>query len=168
MATEKDIQNSIFKRLYDRKKDGQNLFFDITSNVKFFDWESDILFKNQQGSIYEIEIKTSLSDYLNDFENKKKKHKELSKIRQKAPAYFYFLVPNEIVDKIEVPEYCGLYSYSEFQCRERGLVIDTYLIKEAPKLTEKTASYTDTIKMLRSTAFKYWRSRTGIITKTNW
>jgi hypothetical protein len=166
MATEKDIQNSIFQKLYDRKKDGQNMFFDITSNIKFFDWESDLLFKNQQGSIYEIEIKTSLSDYLKDFENKKKKHKELSVNRNNVPAYFYFLVPTEIVDKIEVPEYCGLYAYTEYQCRERGIVIDTYIIKEAPKLTNITASYTDTIKMLRSTAFKYWRSRTGGITKT--
>lgn len=166
MATEKDIQNHIFQKLYDRKKDGQNMFFDITSNIKFFDWESDLLFKNQQGSIYEIEIKTSLSDYLKDFENKKKKHKELSKTRKNVPAYFYFLVPADIVDRIEVPEYCGLYSYTEYQCRERGLVIDTYIVKEAPKLTNITASYTDTIKMLRSTAFKYWRSRTGGITKT--
>lgn len=166
MATEKDIQNHIFQKLYDRKKDGQNMFFDITSNIKFFDWESDLLFKNQQGSIYEIEIKTSLSDYNNDLKLKKDKHKELSETRKNVPAYFYFMLPIDIIEKAAIPEYCGLYSYTEYQCRERGLVIDTYIVKEAPKLTNITASYTDTIKMLRSTAFKYWRARTGGITKT--
>ena len=157
--TEKQIQNKIFLNLQDRNRQNEKtIFFDITPNVWIFDWESDILFKNSEDFIFEMEIKTSLQDYQNDFINKKKKHDKLANAKEDSfvPAYFYFVVPVGIVDIETFPIYAGLYEYQIF---EGELIMN--LTKQAPRLTEKKANKTDTIKMLRSTSFKYWRGRTG-------
>ena len=107
----------------------------ITNNLYILGHESDYLAITRSGLIHEIEIKISRNDYKNDFKNKKEKHlllesKETNSI--KKPDYFYYAVPNKMIDVNEVPEYAGLI-----------YIIDVFpyvvIAKKAPRLKkEKT------------------------------
>lgn len=158
--TENHIQNKIHDRLQmQNKQSDRPKFYDITANVNLFGWESDLLCKDAKDSIYEFEIKASFSDFLKDFRKKAKQAKLASlKGNDVGPAFFYYVVPLEILDQVKekLPSYAGLYWFS-IRKYETVLQCDTV----APKLTEYRATKTDTIKMLRSTNFKYWRGRTG-------
>ena len=80
--------------------------------------EIDLLCVRPSGFIDEIEIKTSLSDYKRDFEKccygqfhtPGGKHKATERGARKVN-YFYFMLPRELEDKVEVPEYAGLLLY---------------------------------------------------------
>lgn len=107
----------------------------ITNNLYILGHESDYLAITRSGLIHEIEIKISRNDYKNDFKNKKEKHlllesKETNSI--KKPDYFYYAVPNKMININEVPEYAGLI-----------YIIDVFpyvvIAKKAPRLKkEKT------------------------------
>lgn len=159
MPTEKQIQNRLFEILQQRNQHSQKpLFFDVTANCNFFDWESDFIFKDQDSLIYEMEIKTSMADFKADFK-KKKKHEQLKRAvsemnTNRVPSFFYYVVPTGILSESDVPIYAGLYEY-----RETKNYIDIFSVKPAPRLSNKKADLKDTIKMLRSTSFKYWRAR---------
>jgi len=80
-------------------------------NLYVFSWESDKLLKTRAGYFYEFEIKISRADYKNDFKNKKHKHAILGSCQTgdyKKPNYFYYAVPEGMIDVSEVPEYAGL------------------------------------------------------------
>lgn len=106
-------------------------------NLYVFDWESDILFKTKAGYYYEVEIKISKADFKADFKKKKKhialKYKQYSHTLDLTPNYFYYCVPEELVDSVKdlVPEYAGLL------CIEQGARNGwkyVHWIKEAPLL----------------------------------
>ena len=80
-------------------------------NLYVFSWESDKLLKTRAGYFYEFEIKISRADYKNDFKNKRYKHNILGSCfsdGHKKPNYFYYAVPEGLIDVSEVPEYAGL------------------------------------------------------------
>lgn len=141
----------------------------VIENLFVFRWESDKLIKTSSGLIYEFEIKISKSDFKNDFKNKKDKHvilegtqeflpcydeikkdygeryKEYYKTEKyKKPNYFYYAVPEGLVDESEVPSYAGLiYVFpDDFKDKDGKYVWSGFrVIKQAPKL--HSTKYTD-------------------------
>ncbi len=142
-------------------------------NLYVFDWESDKLIETRSGLIYEYEIKVSRSDYKNDFKNKKDKHvilegkerllpsydirkenydkfgpvneKRFLVENRKKPNYFYYAVPEGMIDVSEVPDYAGLiYVLPEETNKTKDGIYcweGFYIAKKAPKLHDKR--YTD-------------------------
>lgn len=79
-----------------------------------YPYECDLLRFKESGTVYEYEIKTSKSDYLADFKKswyKENKHQSL-KDGKLLPNYFFFVLPEGMVSKSEIPDHCGLLEYS--------------------------------------------------------
>lgn len=146
----------------------------VIENLYVFKWESDKLIETRSGLIYEYEIKISRSDYKNDFKNKKDKHVILEgkeehipsyeKYKErfkhygsdisdkyyrtenfKKPNYFYYAVPEGMIDVSEVPSYAGLiYILPEGKYKTKDGIwcsAGIYTVKQAPKL--HGTKYTD-------------------------
>jgi hypothetical protein len=145
----------------------------VLENLYVFRWESDKFIETKSGLIYEVEIKVSRSDYKNDFKNKKDKHVILEGKEEHIPSYeeykerfkhygsdindkyyrtenfkkpnfFYYAVPEGMIDVSEVPEYAGLiYVLPEGKrdTKDGNFCWDGfYVVKNAPKLhSEKYA-----------------------------
>ena len=132
-------------------------------NLYVYDWwESDKLIQTRSGLFYEFEIKVSRSDFKNDFKNKPDKHiilegkeeflpsygkildenkhiweKYYRVADKKKPNFFYYAVPEGLIDETEVPEYAGLiYVLPEGEKKTRGgeWCDGFYIVKKAPKL----------------------------------
>lgn len=89
----------------------------IVENLYVFGWESDMLIMTRSGFWYEVECKTSLADFKNDFKHKWQKH-DLLKTEDKkhrCPNYFCYCVPWYISDKVLplLPDYAGLVVLTE-------------------------------------------------------
>lgn len=134
----------------------------VMENLFVFSWESDKLIMTRSGMLYEFEIKISRSDFKADFKKKDKHvilegkeefvpsydkvldcwkplHEEYYKVSHyKKPHYFYYAVPEGLIDASEVPEYAGLiyvlpegkYETKDGKWCSNG----TYVVKPAPKL----------------------------------
>jgi hypothetical protein len=85
-------------------------------------WESDYLSLTKSGYLYEGEVKISRSDFKADFQ-KEKKHTLLESTynstannkQELCPHYFFYAVPEGLIDVSEVPSYAGLvYATSYF------------------------------------------------------
>ena len=139
----------------------------VLENLYVFKWESDKFIETRSGLIYEFEIKISRSDFKHDFDKKdkhvilegKEEHlpsyeeykKKYSKYygdelgdkyyrteNYKKPNYFYYAVPEGMIDVSEVPEYAGLVYVlpeGESKTKEGNFCWDGfYVVKNAPKL----------------------------------
>lgn len=88
----------------------------VIPNYYMFNDEMDIC-RIHNDYIFEYEIKVSRSDFKKDFIkggylNKHKQIKEGKKANR-----FYFVVPADLLNKSEIPEYCGLiYYYEQTNC----------------------------------------------------
>lgn len=78
-------------------------------------WESDYLSLTKSGYLYEGEVKISKSDFKADFKKEKKHILLETKYNGKSltdndlcPHYFFYAVPEGLIDVSEVPEYAGL------------------------------------------------------------
>ena len=160
IPTEKEIQDKIFLNIAQGNVNaGHFKFTDVCCNIHFFDWESDVLFKDSDGYLWEIEIKRSLEDYQRDFE--KAKHdlfEEYYSNQNRIPSFFYFALPNGMIDPNEVPEYAGLIQYQYIDG-----ALDFHWTIKAPKISNRKASPFDTIRILRKQSLQYWRKRVGKI-----
>lgn len=112
-------------------------------NLYVYDWESDFLLITKAGYSYEVEIKISLEDFMNDFKNKADKYfilengyktmyktvkickdkdgqihrkEEPYEVSCSRPNYFGYCVPYYLVDKIKqtLPDYAGLWYINEY------------------------------------------------------
>ena len=108
----------------------------IIPNVYLFNYyESDILVISQNDLINEFEIKTSRSDFFADFK-KIEKHRKLSdKNKKHKPNRFYYICPENLINKDEVPDYAGLIYVSPSKLSS----ID--VIKKAPLLHNERIDY---------------------------
>ena len=115
--TEKDIQDILTYRFMS----GVNGARYHMENLYVYRWESDFLYVTKAGYVYEIEIKVSHSDFVNDMK-KVEKHqilegkyvfKKWDKEYPQRPNYFYYAVPEGLVTIEEVPEYAGLIYINE-------------------------------------------------------
>lgn len=102
-------------------------------NLFVYHWESDYIAITKNGYVYEVEIKISRADFLNDFKHKEEKHLLLESkatdenSESNCPNYFYYAVPDGLVKEDEIPEYAGLIYLKPY-----GLQI----IKDAPKINK--------------------------------
>jgi len=107
--------------------------------------ETDFISVTSANFIYSFEIKISKSDFNNDFKNKKIKHKSLKdakklKSTSGIPNYFYFVVPENLIDLKSVPSYAGLIYINDQE--------DIEIKRKAPRLHAKKASTPFFKKML--------------------
>ena len=94
--------------------------------------ECDMLVLSKSGYLTEIEIKRSWSDFIADF-SKKHSHENMGIIR-----YFYYCVPECIVDKVYEKlksidmSYSGIITYDEdLKVKVKGALIDnSYVVKQ--------------------------------------
>lgn len=100
----------------------------VAENLFIYKWESDLWFLTKSNLAYEIEIKITKADFKNDFK-KQDKHiiLETKEQKQLKPNFFYYAVPENLIDVSEIPDYAGLiYMKEYFPYFE--------VIKPAPKL----------------------------------
>jgi hypothetical protein len=168
--TEKTIQKNLEKRF-----DSGNIKYTV-GNLYLFkdDWETDFLVVQKSGYCYEIEIKTSRSDFFNDFKKKnkhlilnegvymKKKYKYRTDPETKKrisenyydptewkfrPNKFYYCVPENLIKVEEIPDYAGLMYVNSY-----GTVTT---IKEAKFLHKEKL---ELIKKLCDKFYYYWKN----------
>jgi hypothetical protein len=76
-------------------------------------YEMDLFRLTKAGVVYEYEIKISRGDFKNDFKkgiteyNCKSKHDSI-KTGERLCNYFYFVCPEGLIKKEEIPDHCGL------------------------------------------------------------
>jgi len=89
----------------------------VIPNYFFGRYEADLFRVNQSDYFIEYEIKVSKADFKKDFEKgftnwKKETYNKHEAIRDgKRCNRFYFVVPNGLIDKSEVPRHAGLIFY---------------------------------------------------------
>jgi len=132
--------------------------------------EMDIMAIRRSGFIDEIEIKLTRSDYLADFKKTVsikvekyfdpiKKHNVHSEDRYKHKClaeglnrcnYFSFLMPDELAEKCDIPDYAGLYTFNGRYITE---------IKKPPRLHNRKISLQLKYEIARKLSFKFWQSK---------
>ena len=138
--------------------------------------EMDIFCLRPSGYVDEIEIKLSASDFKADFRKTvrvkdgtenigsyswpkykdKLKHEALQEGLNHCN-YFSFLIPEDLVDKCDIPEHAGLYVF-KINNAGRGFVTE---IKRAKILHKRKISDALKYKAARKASVKYWYS-TGV------
>lgn len=100
MITEKKVQKAIVQ-----KSGGK-----FVPNIFLYKWESDLLKIAKDGVMTEYEIKCSHQDFTRDFIDKEEKHHALDVgyDESEIPNFFYFICPDGLIRKSEIPHYAGL------------------------------------------------------------
>ena len=118
--------------------------------------EMDLLCITKSQLVHEIEIKLSVADFKNDFlkemwqgEPYKKVLKHESMVEGNHLANkFSFLVPYNIEEKVEVPDYAGLYVYTKTGRIEQ---------RQKPKTLHKNKIELETkYSLIRKINYRYW------------
>lgn len=119
-------------------------------NLFVYNWESDYLAITRSGIAYECEIKISRQDFLND-SKKHNKHLIISEGRLPVgrPNYFYYAVPEGLINADDVPEHAGLIYVMEYGIR---------YIKEAKKVHDGKFDYEQT-NLMDKLYYNYMRYR---------
>lgn len=101
--TEKQIQKLLINEFLQFRKHKL-----VACNIFLYNWESDFITIDRENYITEIEIKCSKWDYLNDFK-KEDKHQAIQQLRiTDIPNYFYYVMPENMIEQNNIPEYAGL------------------------------------------------------------
>lgn len=101
--------NEINKNLLHFLKGGYDV---LLPNFYFGVHECDVFRITQSDLVVEYEIKISRSDFFNDFK-KGSKHRNLEAGEGLCPNRFFFVVPENLILKEEVPSYAGLIYYND-------------------------------------------------------
>jgi hypothetical protein len=166
----KNIQQAFYNRTFQR--------YEIVAPNIYLDWqfnEMDLMALRRSGYIDEIEIKLSRSDYLADFKKtvdvksayrclidnrysheghyKKFKHEALQEGMPNCN-YFSFLMPDELAEKCDIPEYAGLYT-----CKvDNAGHIRVREVKPAPLLHKRKITEKMKYQIGRKMAYRYWHA----------
>jgi len=149
MTKERALQDRLFRHLQKSNKTVTR-FDTIVPNVKLYKWESDLLFLGRNDTVYEFEIKTSISDLRADFKNKIKKHNAMRLRAGQTPNYFYMVIPHEILEKADIPNYYGVILYNDSS-------IKTY--RHATQMHTTKIKVYDKLKLAKALYYKYWKER---------
>jgi len=135
----------------------------VINNLYVYNWESDYLAITRSMYAYEVEVKISLADYNKDFE-KQEKHQVMQgwfEARKQAlyeaggwtrygrPNYFYYCVPDGMVDPKDVPPYAGLVYVSGRNIKK---------VKDAPIL-HRDKFDPEAYKMADKFYYNWWNER---------
>ena len=120
-------------------------------------YEMDVFKLTSSGYIHEFEIKISKSDYMADFKkNDFKKELKHDKISQgKRSNKFFFVVPEGLLSKEDIPNHAGLILYTKYKTFK--------IIKPAPLLHKNL--FTDYKSLATSLSYRemIWRRRLNYI-----
>ncbi len=128
--TEKIIQNILWRHLSSK---GHTLICPNYTPAKW--WECDMFSVTKSGYVVEHEIKISKADFKNDTKKSqntnvkteiRNKHIQLASSDPDGPNRFFYVVPEDLIKKDEVPTWAGLMYVNKY-----GSV---YVEKDAPKL----------------------------------
>jgi hypothetical protein len=112
-----DIQSLLWKEFTKKVKFMfHNIFFfydALKDGVGRSVVEMDFMTIDNDGYCNEFEIKTSRSDFKEEFLAKPMKHKLLSEKSTDCPNRYYFACPKGIIDINEVPSYAGLIEFTK-------------------------------------------------------
>lgn len=143
----------------------------IVPNSCVFGWESDVISVNRTGFIAEFEIKVSRSDF--KAESKKAHRVLLTDPVQKSslfgdvvhprPNYFYFAVPDGLIQPEEVPDYAGLiYVKKRAETIENRVALyygTAVEVKPATRLHREKITDWQRKQLARALTGRYWRQR---------
>lgn len=125
----------------------------------YANYESDFIRVTNSGYITEFEVKLSVADFKNDL--KKKGYHGLSKLEYIRQGYaansFCYVMPKEIADKVEIPEWAGLITahiYSGNESRFSGVICD--IVKNFKKIHTQKISQQQLFIIYRSLTARYW------------
>lgn len=145
--TEYDIQYAIINHW----QNSGNMFI---PNISGYYGEMDVLRLTKAGYAYEFEVKISRNDFKADM-RKMRKHKayldvfnNIPQDKLGIPNYFAYIAPKGIIPIELVPEYAGLYEFSE-SCRRPECV------KATPILHKEKQKEFWQAKALQSLSAKY-------------
>jgi hypothetical protein len=144
-------------------------------NIHHFAFESDVLVLRDSGTLIEYEIKLTKADYMNDF--KKKARINPNNKNNRAPQIFinekglttrheylqsglganmfYYVLPTELIERVEVPEFAGIISVREtnstYRCR--------CALRRKAKMLHKD-KFGDAVKkkIHQSLYYRYWQN----------
>lgn len=167
--TEKSIQDALQRWL-----DGKGHYGIVPNICLFQPWESDLVSVTRNDFINEYEIKISHSDYSRDFSDKKSKHDLYAHPYEKPsgctyPNYFWFVVPDQMIDLSQVPEYAGLIYIRRIVRTSRlpGIAVDTEslqpeICKRAPRLHNSRLLENHRRQIVAGLGFRYWSARATV------
>lgn len=174
VAVRQHTEESIQKALWMRKPILRNPQYEMF-NLMVYAWESDYLAITKGGRVYEVEIKVSHADFLNEAKRKEKKMQLLggSIMTEEEfcgfktfngdrpmpkPNYFYYVCPQGVIAPEEVPEFAGLLYIKD----DDGFIT----VKSAPELHRKKHGFP--VESLRDKFYwgmwnwirRYWGKKT--------
>jgi hypothetical protein len=124
----------------------------VPNSNYYWTWECDVLAVMKSLYMVEFEIKTSVSDFKADFKNKADKHNILeTQCRNKSPNRFYYVIPDDISDKCDVPKYAG-----KIVIKNQGWKASPVYEKKAPLLHKRKISENGLIRLGRSLHYRAW------------
>lgn len=149
VAVRLHTEESIQKALWMRKPILRNPQYEMF-NLMVYAWESDYLAITKGGRVYEVEIKVSHADFLNEAKHKEKKMQLLGSLKMTEeefygfktfngdqpmpkPNYFYYVCPQGVIAPEEVPEFAGLLYITD----DDGFIT----VKPAPELHRKKHAF---------------------------
>jgi hypothetical protein len=139
----------------------------IVPNSCVLGWEADVVSVNRTGFISEFEIKVSRADFKAEA---KKAHRRLltdpvqhstffGSIIHPRPNYFFFAVPEGLIEPEEVPDYAGLI-YVHKRVEAHRLYYGTASqVKAAKRLHRDRINDGQRIQLARALTMRYWRQR---------
>lgn len=160
LTTETDLQKTFYRYTWQRYElVAPNLYLNGNSN------EMDIFAARKSGYVDEIEIKLTLADFKADFKKIASKYvpgppyqrfeefkHDLLKKGELDCNYFSFLMPKDLADKCEIPEYAGLYVYYIDRLK-RPCISE---VKRAPLMHKRKITTEQKYKVVRKMAYRYW------------
>ena len=163
-----DIQAAVYRYFYQKNHqvNAANIYYHKR-------WESDFLSMSKAGYLHEVEIKLTKSDYKADFKKKRKtyggkegksKHAQIES--GALVSYFWFAMPEGLVELEEVPEYAGVI----YVRKSKGL-LTLHPARPAPKLNKNPIGAEGIRRILQKTTWKFWdmhlKSAPDLISITN-
>lgn len=143
-------------------------FFDwqrntVIPNTHFCGGEMDVCVITPAGYLYEVEIKTSLSDWNND-QHKDKWQPHHQHARQKV-SRFYYAVPESLIERKPawVPETAGLiaiyphyYDYPSSARHNEFICYNARVVKQAKRIGREKIDGALKANLMRGFYWRYW------------
>jgi hypothetical protein len=144
-------------------------------------WECDMMSVSKAGYWSEFEIKLSVADFKADAKKStgggwkidrssgkpervsgRFKHQELALASVDGPSHFWFVLPEALCGKVEIPEWAGLQAASDDSGRTR-----VWVKKSAPRLHNAKLSPEVVKHALGACYWRYWNLRTDLQAAVN-
>lgn len=120
----------------------------ICPNTLLYSWESDMVGVTKAGRIHEYEVKISRADFRADLQ--KNRHEALLRKTYYGPNRFWYVAPEGLLTKEDMPEYAGLIILRDDRLRVEHRAPERHRIE----ITDSQRT-----KLYRSMMQRFWRYR---------